>query len=89
MSVRFPNQSRSFDAAKRRVRFWGHDGSIEVSFFVDGEALRKLHSGISNTEDGLLAAFDAATKRIHDVAAKVYGRAQKGSYACFLSARDF
>lgn len=89
MSVRFPNHSRSYDAAKSRVRFWGHDGAIEVSFFVDVSALRKLYPETRNTDDGMLTAFDAVKKHIHEVAARVYGRTKKESYACFLSAGDF
>ena len=27
MSLNFPNQSRSYDATLRAVRFWGHDNS--------------------------------------------------------------
>ncbi|MGB9389555.1 MAG: DUF1488 family protein, partial [Xanthobacteraceae bacterium] len=34
MTLTFPNQSRSFDATRCAVRFWGHDGAMEASFFV-------------------------------------------------------
>ena len=33
MLLSFPNQSRSYDATLRAVRFWGHDGAMEVAFF--------------------------------------------------------
>jgi len=32
MALNFPNQSRSYDATLRAVRFWGHDGAMEASF---------------------------------------------------------
>jgi hypothetical protein len=39
MSLSFPNQSRSYDATRRAVRFWGHDSAMEASFFVTEDAL--------------------------------------------------
>ena len=89
MTISFPNATRSYDPVKGRVRFWGYDGAIEVSFFLDDSALRKLCPATGFTEDDLLAAFDAVRKRIHSVAVKVYGRRRKGEYACWLSASDF
>ena len=35
MSLNFPNQSRSYDATLRAVRFWGHDGPMEAAFFCE------------------------------------------------------
>ncbi|MDP2334010.1 MAG: DUF1488 family protein [Reyranella sp.] len=35
MSLYFPNESRYYDAALHAVRFWGRDGAMEASFFVD------------------------------------------------------
>jgi len=34
MRLNFPNNSRSFDANRSRVCFWGYDSTIEISFFV-------------------------------------------------------
>ena len=51
-----PNRSRSFDAAKSRVRFWGYDSAIEISFFLETGALRKL---IPETDEAE-AAFNRA-----------------------------
>jgi glucose/arabinose dehydrogenase len=31
--------SRSYDATRRAVRFWGHDGPMEAAFFVNEDAL--------------------------------------------------
>jgi hypothetical protein len=42
MDLHFPNPSRSYDPTRRAVQFWGYDHSMEVSFFVAEEALRRL-----------------------------------------------
>ena len=91
MKLSFPNPSRSYDAAKRRIRFWGYDRAIEVSFFVETDALLRLCPGISDAEPEFLKAFDSILKRIHTVANKVYiqGGKGKGSYAYVLAADDF
>src|SRR5215208_1517466 len=34
VTLSFTNQSRSYDATRQAVRFWGYDGALEVSFFV-------------------------------------------------------
>jgi hypothetical protein len=89
MTLRFPNQSRSFDDKRNRVRFWGYDSAIEISFFVEADALQKLSPEMSGTEDGSLKAFDAARERIQEVADNVYARDRKGSYAYTLAADNF
>jgi hypothetical protein len=80
MSLNFPNQSRSYDATLRAVRFWGHDGAMEASFFVNEEALRRIHPDMRSDEAGLLSAFDSHRDLIHATASKVYKRGRKGSY---------
>ena len=80
MSLSFPNQSRSYDATLRAVRFWGHDGAMEVSFFVNEEALKRIHPGMRSDEAGLLSVFDSHRDLIHATASKVYKRGRKGSY---------
>lgn len=87
--VNFPNPSRSFDAARNRVRFWGYDSTIEISFFVEKDALKKLCPEMSDLEAGFLNAFDTARQRIHQVANKVYKHGRNGSYAYILTAEDF
>ena len=89
MKLSYPNPSRSFDASSRRVCFWGYDSTIEISFFVEADALKRLCPDMSDAESGFLQAFDAALNRIHKVADKVYARGEKGSYACILAAEDF
>ena len=80
MALRFPNQSRSFDATRRAVRFWGHDSAMEASFFVTEDALKRVQPDIRFDEAGLLSAFDAHRNLIYAAAAKVYARGRKGSY---------
>jgi Protein of unknown function (DUF1488) len=80
MTLNFPNQSRSYDATLRAVRFWGHDGAMEASFFVNEDALKRIQPGLRSDEAGLLGAFDSHRDLIHTVAAKVYRRGRKGSY---------
>ena len=56
--MNFTNQSRSYDATRHAVRFWGYDGALEVSFFVTDEALRRLEPGAPGDETSLLAVFE-------------------------------
>jgi hypothetical protein len=87
MALSFPNESRSFDATRRAVRFWGHDSAMERSFFITEEALRRLEPNTHFDEAGLLGAFDHNRDRICATAAKIYARGRKGSYD--LAASDF
>jgi Protein of unknown function (DUF1488) len=87
MTLSFPNQSRSYDATLRAVRFWGHDGAMEAAFFVSEEALQRIQPGIQSDEAGLLSAFDSRRDLIHAAALKVYRRGRKGLYE--LMAADF
>jgi hypothetical protein len=87
--LKFPNPSRSFDPSNNRVRFWGYDSAIEVSFFVEEDALKLLCPQMRDVEAGFLGAFDSARARIHRVAEKVYVRTGRGSTAYGLAAADF
>ena len=91
MSLNFPNNSRSFDANRSRVCFWGYDNTIEISFFVEAAALISLCPEMESVEKEFLKAFDASLKRIHKVADKVYvhGGKGKGTYSYILEADDF
>jgi hypothetical protein len=80
MALRFPNHSRSYDATRRAIRFWGYDSSMEASFFVDVEALKRIQPDLRFDETGLLSAFDSNRDLIYATAAKVYERGHKGSY---------
>ena len=89
MKLTFPNPSRSFDESGERVRFWGYDRAIEVSFFVEADALKRLCPEMDGAETGFLNAFDAARNLIHEVANKAYVGGSKGTYGYTLSADDF
>jgi Protein of unknown function (DUF1488) len=83
--LNFPNESRSYDASRRCVRFWGHDGAIEVSFFVEEAALYQIEPGMRHNQDALLQSFDTNRERILMVARKVYSGRRQGSYALIPS----
>ena len=80
MSLSFPNPSRSYDPDWRRIRFWGHDSAMEVRFFLEVDAIFVLYPRTTNTEAGILAAFDAAREYIFAAAAKVYAPGQHHSF---------
>ena len=78
MALNFPNASRSFDATRNAVHFWGYDQTMETSFYISAEALQRLMPGAARDETGLLAAFDRNTPRIREAAVKIYGGGKKG-----------
>jgi hypothetical protein len=80
MTLRFPNQSRFYNATRRGVWFWGYDGAMEAAFFVSGEALRRVQPDVQLDETGLLGAFDANRDLIHAVGSKVYARGRRSHY---------
>ncbi len=84
----FPNRNRSFDEVRQRVRFWAYDGALEISFFVEKDALLKLNPRMDATEAACLAVFDKALKQIQTAANRVYSSGPKGSYTCTLSAAN-
>jgi hypothetical protein len=88
MTLRFPNPSRSYDADRGRIRFWGHDDAIEVPFFLEEAAIFRLLPKTLNAEAAILAAFDAARDRICEIASKAY-RASGGRSFYVLAASDF
>ena len=87
MMLNFPNQSRSYDATRRAVRFWGHESAMEWSFFVTEDALKHIRPSTAPDEAGFLSAFDANREKIYAAAAKVHARGRKGSYE--LQSGDF
>ena len=80
MTLSFPNSSRSYDATRRAVRFWGYDNAMEASFFVTEDALKRVQPGMAFDQNGALPAFDVNRPLIYAAAAKVYARGHKGSY---------
>jgi hypothetical protein len=80
MAINFFNQSRSYDATRRAIRFWGYDRSMESSFFLTEDALKRIQPGLKADPTDLLRAFDINRDRIYAIAAKVYARGRRGSY---------
>jgi len=80
MAIAFPNRSRSYDATRRAVRFWGYDRSMEYSFFIMADALKQMQPNLQVDAIYILRAFDVNRERIYEIAAKVYARGRKGSY---------
>lgn len=80
MTINFPNLSRSYDAKRGVVRFWGYDRSMESAFFLSVDALQKLQPDLRLEEDDVLRAFDSNRERIYAIAAKVYARGHRSSY---------
>jgi hypothetical protein len=78
--LNFPNQSRVFDPTRRAVRFWGYERSMEWSFFVSEDALKRMQPDMPRDEAGLLNAFDCNRPLIYAAAGKAFTRTRKGSY---------
>jgi hypothetical protein len=87
MSLRFPNASRSYDAAKRCVNFWGHDSTFEIAFQLEEDALTRMSPDTAREETALLRAFDTNRVRIERAAGAAY--AQRRQNYLRLSASDF
>ena len=80
MALGFPNSSRSYDATRRAVRFWGHDSAMEWSFFVTAGALQRVHPAMVPDEAVMLGAFNFHSELICAAATKLFSRGRKGSY---------
>ena len=78
MAINFPNASRAYDTRRNAVHFWGHDQSMETSFYISADALQRLMPGAGPDEAALLAAFDRNQPRIREAAARLYGNGKKG-----------
>jgi hypothetical protein len=80
MALSFPNASRSYDATRRAVRFWGYDSTMETSFFLTEDALKRIRPGVARDQEDALQAFDDNRTLIYAAADRVYARGHKGSY---------
>jgi hypothetical protein len=80
MALEFPNESRSYDATRCAVRFWGYDSAMEWSFFVTAQALKRVQPAMTEDEAGMLGAFDSHRAQIRAAATKLYSQGRKGSY---------
>ena len=85
--LKFPNDSRSYDPTRYCVRFCGHDGALEISFFVGEDALLLLKPSAALGESSLLETFDRNHERIIRTAFKVYEGRRRESYE--LTESDF
>jgi hypothetical protein len=87
MTISFINQSRSYDARRQIVHFWGHDGVMEKVFTVTFDALAKMQRLVGADEASLLNAFDVNRGLIYAAAEKIYARGKLGPY--HLNASNF
>lgn len=87
MALNFPNHSWAYDPRGGRVRFWGHDGALEICFFIEQGALGQITPDAKRDEGGFLQAFDRNREKILAVATKLYARRRRSSYT--LRASDF
>jgi hypothetical protein len=85
MPLSFPNESRSYDVRLRCVRFWAYDEALEIPFFVEADALRRIDPKASTDEPGLLGTFDRQRIRIFKAADRIYSRRKRGSYTLVAS----
>ena len=85
MPINFPNDSRSYDATRRAVHFWGYDRSMESSFFMTADALKQIQPNLQLDADELLRVFDSNRDRIYATAARVYARGRRGSYDIYAA----
>ena len=88
MALNFPNLSRSYDAPGNRIRFWGHDGAIEVPFFLEVSALLRFFPETPNVESRILGAFDAVRDHIIKAAGRLYSARRRRAFYV-LAAGDF
>lgn len=78
MKLKFPNLSRSFNAAKQSIRFGGYDTVFEIAFEVNTEALARMDFPKAfQDETGWLAVFDDNRERIERVASAVYAKQKR------------
>jgi hypothetical protein len=78
MALEFLNDTRSFDAARQCVSFWGYDSAFEVMFRLDHTALGSLIGKQQLTEPTALKAFDANRDQIQKAARNMYrGKAKR------------
>ncbi|WP_042885703.1 DUF1488 domain-containing protein [Cupriavidus necator] len=80
MALNFPNPSRSYDAARHCVCFWGYDNAREVAFQVSDNILFSLSQEMAFEEASLLATFDLHRERILLLAQDIYTPGARNTY---------
>jgi len=87
MALKFLNPSRSYDAKKNQIQFWGHDGTFEISFLVACATRTKVDPNASDSDESqYLDAFDAALEKIQAAARRAYANKRQSDY--FIAAED-
>jgi hypothetical protein len=79
--LQFPNPSRSYDASRHCVCFWGYDNSREITFMVDDAVLRNLQPGVGSDERSVLGAFDEFREKVLEIAKKQYVGGPQNRYS--------
>jgi Protein of unknown function (DUF1488) len=80
MALNFPNPSRSYDASRHCVCFWGYDNSREIAFLIDDAVTLNLGGATGSDEPSVLAAFDSHRDEILQLAKKAYGGGPQRRY---------
>ena len=81
VALEFPNPSRSYDAARHCVCFWGYDNSREITFQVDDAVIRNLQPGAGSDERSILGAFDQFREKLLEIARKRYVSGPQNRYS--------
>ncbi|MFM0478566.1 DUF1488 domain-containing protein [Paraburkholderia strydomiana] len=79
--LQFPNPSRSYDASRHCVCFWGYDNSREITFMVGDAMLRNLQPGAGSDERSVLGAFDEFREKVIEIARKQYVGGPRNRYS--------
>ncbi|PLQ00479.1 DUF1488 family protein [Cupriavidus pauculus] len=81
MALSFPNPSRSYDASRHCVCFWGYDNTREVAFQVSENVLMHFdEESPSPGEADFLASFDRHRDQIVLLALDIYAAGSRNSY---------
>ncbi|MFM0214534.1 DUF1488 domain-containing protein [Paraburkholderia strydomiana] len=79
--LNFPNPSRSYDASRRCVCFWGNDSSREITFMVGHAMLRNLKPGLGSDERSVLGAYDEFREKVLEIAKRQYVAGPQNRYS--------
>ena len=79
--LKFPNPSRSYDAARHCVCFWGYDDSREITFMIDDAMLRNLQPGVGSDERSVLGAFGELREKVLEIANRQYVGGPQNRYS--------
>jgi len=71
-TLNFPNPSRSYDAFRHCVCFWGYDNAREIAFVVNDSVISHLSPNVGSDEPAVLAAFDRHREQILTLARGLY-----------------